>query len=316
MRLRRLGFVCALSASILAACGTNNNLLGTSTTTQSAIRFINGSPDLNASGVDIYIAGTSGTASATALTYGTVTPLAIVNSQAYTVTVTPTGNKATTSLSCATPSLAANTRYTIVIAGKANPGSTAGDGLQCQIFAETIFSLPTGSFQLAFHNASPALNASQPNGAGFGVVGLSSPPVYNNFAGPLATFTAPTSGVANGVAVNVLPAGVLTAPGMGVYVANSSPNPPPSVLATLLPSALQVGFTAAVTATNPPCPDSGNLFPIQTPSPTPSPASTTAPTPSPTPVPVCLVTSNVMSVYAIDAPTGSAAVTKLVGVTD
>jgi Domain of unknown function (DUF4397) len=314
MRLRRLGFVCALSASILAACGSSN-LLGTSTTTQSAIRFINGSPDLNAAGVDVYISGTSGSASAAALTYGTASALSYVNSQVYTVTVTPTGNKATTSLSCATPSLAANTRYTIVIAGKVNPGSTANDGLQCQIFAETVFSLPAGSFQLGFHNASPALNAVNPNGAGFGVVGLSTPPVYNNFAGPLATFTPPTSGVANGIAVNVLPAGVTDPPGMAVYVANSTPNPPPTVLATLLPSALQAGFTAAVT-TNPACPDSGNFFPIQTPSPTPTPSSATAPTPSPTPVPVCLVTSNVMSVYAIDAPAGGSTVTKLVGISD
>jgi hypothetical protein len=102
---------------------------------------------------------------------------------------------------------------------------------------------------------------------------------------------------------------------MGVYVADPSPNPPtaPSVRATLLPSALQAGFTAAVTTA---CPDTQNFYPIQTPSPTPSPASTTAPTPSPTPVTACTVTSTVMSVYAIDAPAGGSAVTSLVGVSD
>jgi hypothetical protein len=296
---------------VLAACGTNSNLLGTATSTQSAIRFINGSPDLNGGSVDVYTGPTTGAAFSSALAYGKATTLSLVNSQTFTVTVTPAGSK-TSSLTCTTPSLAANTRYTVVIAGKANPSSTA-DALQCQIFAETIFSLPAASFQLAFHNASPALNAAQPNGVGFGVVGLSTPPVFNNFAGPLATFTAPSSGAANGVAVNVLPAGVTGPPGMGVYVAKSTPNPPPSVIATLLPSALQAGFTAAVSTT---CPDSGNFYPIQTPSPTPSPASTTAPTPSPTPAAVCLVTSNVMSVYAIDAPAGGAAVTQLVGVSD
>jgi hypothetical protein len=311
MRLRRLGFVCAFAASVLAACGSNN-LLGTTTATQSALRFINGSPDLNAAGVDVYTAGTSGTAFTTALAYGKATTLQLVNSQTFTVTVTPTGSK-TASLTCTTPSLSANTRYTVVIAG-----TVAKATLQCQIFAETVYSLPASSFQLAFHNASPALNAAQPSGVGFGVIGLSSPPVYNNFAGPLATFTAPASGstTANGIAVNVLPAGVTASPGMGVYVSNPNPNPPPTVLATLLPSALQAGFTNAVTATNPPCPDTQNFFPIQTPSPTPSPASTTAPTPTPTPVPVCLVTSTVMSVYAIDAPAGGAAVTELIGVTD
>ncbi len=314
MRLRRLGFVCAFGASILAACGTNNNLLGTTTTTQSAIRFINGSPDLNtAGGVDVYINGTGSTASATALMYGKASTLSYVNSQVFTVTVTPAGNKATTSLTCTTPSLAANTRYTVVIAG-----TVAKTTLQCQIFPETIYSLPAGSFELAFHNASPALNAADPSGVGFGVIGLSTPPVYNNFAGPLATFVAPASGSssANGVPINVLPAGVTTAPGMGIYVANPSPNPPPSVLATFLPSSLQAGFTAAVSTT---CPDAQNFFPIQTPTPTPTPASTTAPTPTPVPTSsasACAVTSNVMSVYAIDAPAGGAPITQLVGISD
>jgi hypothetical protein len=310
MRLRRLGFVCAFGASILAACGNNNNLLGTSTSTQSALRFINGSPDLNAGSVDVYTAGTSGTAFATALGYGKATGLSLVNSQVFTVTVTPAGNKATTSLTCTTPSLAANTRYTVVIAGTA-----AKSTLQCQIFAETIYSLPASSFQLAFHNASPALNVAQPSGVGFGEVVLSSPPSYSQFAGPLATFTAPASGStsANGVAVNALPAGVTSPPGLGIYVANATPIAPPNVLATVLPSALQPGFTTAVTTA---CPDTQNFFPIQTPSPTPSPASTTAPTPSPTPVPACTATSTVMSVYAIDAPAGGSAVTNLVGVSD
>jgi len=317
MRLRRLGFVCAFAAIVLAACG-NNNLLGTSTTTQSAIRFVNGSPDLNtAGGVDVYINGTGSTASATALTYGAVSTLSYVNSQTYTVTVTPAGSK-TASLTCASPSLAANTRYTVVIAGKVNPGTTANDALQCQIFAETIYSLPAGSFQLAFHNASPALNVLSPSGAGYGLFANSTPPVYFAEAGPVATFTAPTSGVANGNAVNNLPAGVESSPGMGIYVSavndpSGAPNPPTTVQATLLPSALQPGFTTAVSTT---CPDTQNFFPIQTPSPTPSPASTTAPTPSPTPVSTCTVTSNVMSVYAIDAPAGGSAVTSLVGVSD
>jgi hypothetical protein len=159
------------------------------------------------------------------------------------------------------------------------------------------------------------LNAAQPSGVGFGEVVLSSPPSYSQFAGPLATFTAPASGstTANGAAVNVLPAGVTSPPGLGIYVANATPIAPPTVLATFLPSALQTGFTAAVTTA---CPDTQNFYPIQTPSPTPSPASTTAPTPSPTPVPACTVTSTVMSVYAIDAPASGSAVTQLVGVSD
>jgi Domain of unknown function (DUF4397) len=317
MRLRRFAFVCAIGACILAACG-NNNLLGTTTATQSAIRFINGSPDLGP--VDIYLNGTGSTATTTGLAYKSATTLYYQNSQSYTVTVTPTGSK-TASIACGTPSLAANTRYTVVIAGKATPNSTPNDGLQCQIFAETIYSLPVGQFQLAFHNASPALAAAAPvgGGTGFGLFTNSMPPVYNVEAGPIATFTAPTSGVANGVAVNALVPGVETAPGIGVYASvassNGAPNPPTTVQATLLPSQLQNGYISAITTT-PACPDAGNFYPIQTPSPTPTPASTTPPTPSPTPSPLCTAVSNVMSVYAIDAPTGSSTVANLVGVSD
>jgi hypothetical protein len=327
MRLRRLGFVCAFAASILAACGSSN-LLGTTTTTQSAIRFINGSPDLNtAGGVDVYLSGTANSASASALTYGKASALSYVNSQTYTITVTPAGNKGTTSLSCTTPSLIANTRYTVVIAGKVAPtsGTALPDTLQCQIFPETIYSLPGGSFQLAFHNAAPALT-SQPNvvanadSVGFGIY-TPTPPQYSPFAGPLANLSAlsTTAGVGpvaqNALAVNVLPGGVVSGSGVGVYASDPTVNPPTagSVYGTILPSALQAGFTTAVTTG---CPDTQNFFPIQTPSPTPSPASTTAPTPTPTPVPACTVTSNVMSVYAIDAPAGSGPLAKLVGVTD
>jgi len=85
--------------------------------------------------------------------------------------VTPHGSSTTTSLSCTTAALAANTRYTVVIAGK-----VANSTLQCQIFPETVYSLPSGAFQLAFHNASPALNAVSPSGAGFGTFANSSPP--------------------------------------------------------------------------------------------------------------------------------------------
>jgi hypothetical protein len=315
MRLRRFAFVCAIGACVLAACGSNN--LGISTATQSAIRFINGSPDLNAAGVDVYLSSTSNTASnASPLTYKLATVISYVNSQAYTVIVTPTGNKATTLLSCATPSLVANTRYTVVIAGKVTPGATPNDGLQCQIFAETIYSLPVGSFELSFHNASPALAAASTSGAGFGTFANTTPPVYNSQAGLPATFTAPTSGVANGVATNVLPAGVLTAPGIGVYTSTvtdalGDPNPPgaANVQATLLPSALQAGFSGAVGST---C-DPGNTYPIQTPSPTPTPAT---PAPSPTPTPACVLTSTVMSVYAVDAPAASGTAAQLVGVSD
>jgi hypothetical protein len=326
MRLRRFAFVCAIGACVLAACGSNN--LGISTATQSAIRFINGSPDLNAAGVDVYLSSTANAASnASPLTYKLATAISYVNSQAYTVIVTPTGNKGTTLLSCATPSLVANTRYTVVIAGKVTPGATPNDGLQCQIFAETIYSLPVGSFELSFHNASPALAAASltasgqaTSGAGFGTFANTTPPVYNSQAGLPATFTAPTSGVANdAVASNVLPAGVLTAPGIGVYTSTvtdvlGDPNPPGpgNVQATLLPSALQAGFSGAIGST---C-DPQNTYPIQTPSPTPTPASTTPPTPSPTPSPACVLTSTVMSVYAVDAPAGSGTATALVGVSD
>jgi hypothetical protein len=222
-----------------------------------------------------------------------------------------------------TPSLGANTRYTVVIAGES--GGTGNAALQCQIFPETIYSLPSGSFQLAFHNASPALGAlfpssGTPNGVGFGLFSIS-PNAYSTFAGgsTYATYTVPTppttSGngpVATGIAVNVLPGGVLAnPPGLGVYVSSPTTNPPTAPYATFLPSALQAGFS---TSTGPTC-DTNNVYPIQTPSPTPSPASTTAPTPSPTPSPAagCTSTSTVMSVYAIDAPGGGA---KLVGVAD
>jgi uncharacterized protein DUF4397 len=322
MRLRRLGFVCAIGASLLAACGSNNLLGTTNVATQSAIRFINGSPNLGK--VDVYINGTGSAASATALDYGIATTLSFVNSQSYTVTVTPAGNKATTSLACVTPSLGANTRYTVVIAGES--GGTGNAVLQCQVFPETIYSLPAGSFQLALHNASPALGAlfpssGSPNGVGFGLFSIT-PNVFSTFAGgnTYATFTVPTpattSGngpVALGIAVNVLPGGVLTnPPGVGVYVSSPNTNPPTTPYATFLPSALQAGFSSATGA----C-DAANTYPIQIPSPTPSPASTTAPTPSPTPSPAagCATTSTVMSVYAIDGPTGGP-VAKLVGVAD
>ncbi|HEY4442326.1 MAG TPA: DUF4397 domain-containing protein [Candidatus Elarobacter sp.] len=331
MRLRRFAFVCAVGACILAACG-NNGLLGTTVATQSAIRVINGSPDAAGStgGINVFISGTTTALNgSTALAYGKATTLSYVNSQSYTVTVNQSGSTSSI-LSCATPTLGANTRYTVVIAGeKAGTGNSA---LQCQIFAETVYSLPAGSFQLAFHNASPALNAISPLGAGYGTFANSSPPVYNNEAGPLAMFTAPTSGVANGIAQNVLPAGSQAPPGIGVYVStvtssSGAPNPPSpgNVQATLLPSQLQPGYITAIYTPAPsssaaPCTDPNNLYPYyQSPSPTPSPASTTAPTPSPTPSPVagaCAALSTVMSVYAIDALPGSGNVASLVGVSD
>ena len=324
MRLRRLAFVCAIGASVLAACG-NNGLLntGTSTATQSAIRFINGSPDLStASGVDVYLNGVSAGVTQSALTYLQASKLTYITSAQYTIVVTPHGASSTTSLSCTTSSLAANTRYTVVIAGK-----VANSTLQCQIFPETVYSLPSGAFQLSFHNASPALNAVSPSGAGFGTFANSSPPVYNNEAGPVATFTSPAAGgtigpvVQSAVSVNTLPAGVLTAPGLGVYVskvtnAAGNPNPPTSadVISTILPSQLQAGFSTDVGST---C-DPNNTYPIQAPSATPTPASTTAPTPSPTPSPsssACPASSTLMSVYAVDGPAGGP-VAQLVGVTD
>ncbi len=292
MLLRRLGVLTAIGAIALSGCGNNGlNTLGT-TTSQSAFRFINGSPDLG--NVDVYLQGTNNGAAATNLAYGSMSAISTLNTQSYTVTVTATGSKTSTKLTCPLNSVAASTRYTIVIAGKVAGGSTPL-GLQCQSFGETYYSIPSGQFQLGLHQASPALNAivsgastasPPPSSVAFGLY----PAGTTNWQlfGGTTSFVAAASGIAIGAATNVLLNGVTGAPGMGVYAAPTGSNPPPagasSVFATTTPVQCVPGGSNVAIGT-----DTANTFPYQT---TTSGTTTTV--------------SQVLMVYAIDAASTTA----------
>ena len=230
MRLRRLGFLCAVGAVVFTGCNSSQNLL-TTTTNTSAVRFLNGSPDLG--NVDVYTTTATGTPIAAALAYATLNSYSDLTSKAYTVIVTAAGSPSTQKLTCALQALTANVRYTIVIAGKVAAGPAA-TGLQCQVFAETVYSLPVSQFQMGFHHASPALNAGANATVSFGLYSAG----LNNYQLPsgLATFQATlTSGTGIGTAVNVLLPAVQTAPGLGVFVSAQTGSPPASVLATTTP---------------------------------------------------------------------------------
>jgi hypothetical protein len=281
MRLRRLGFLCAVGAVVFSGCNSSQNLL-TTTTNTSAVRFLNGSPDLG--NVDVYTTTATGTPVAAALAYATLNSYADLTSKAYTFIVTAAGSPSTQKLTCALSALGANTRYTIVIAGKVAAG-TAATGLQCQVFAETVYSLPASQFQMGFHHASPALNAAANATVSFGLYSAG----LNNYQLPsgLATFQSTlTSGTGIGTAVNVLLPAVQTAPGLGVYVSAQTGSPPASALATTTPSQATVGLSPATGAEN-----TNNFMPYTTTS------GTTTTT----------VSSN-LSVYAIDSNTNASGV--------
>lgn len=299
MLLRRLALVLAFGAAVLAGCGNNGQgtVLGT-TTSQSALRFLNGSPDLGP--VDVYINGTSSAAFVTKLGYPSLSAITNVNTQSYTVTVTPNGTPATTRLTCPLNNLAASTRYTVVIAGKAAQG-TSSLGLQCLVFPETYYSIPATQFQLAFHHASPALNAvvtagstasPPPSAVAFGTY----PAGTTNWQlfGGQSSFVAATQGVGTGTPTNVLLNGSQTAPGIGVYVASTASNPPAAGAAGVYastPVSACVSGGATIPSTNP---DTASFFPY---------SYTASGATSAT------LVSNVLMVYAID---GASATSQLV----
>lgn len=281
--LRRLGFLCAVGAVVLSGCNSGNNIISTTTPT-SAIRFLNGSPDVGT--VDVYLTAASGTPSATALVYGALNVYADLTSKAYTVIVTATGAPTSTKLTCTVPALAANTRYTVVIAGKVAGGATA-TGLQCQVFAETVYSLPANQFQLAVHHASPGANAAGISTFSFGLYSAGT----TNYQIPsgTATFVSTlTSGAAVGVATNALVQAVQTAPGLGVYASTQTGTAPTTVLATTTPSQATVGLSGATGAEN-----FANFMPYTTTS------LTTG---------VVTTVSSVLSVYLIDSTTNASGV--------
>jgi hypothetical protein len=283
MRLRRLGFLCAVVAVVLSGCNSGNDIISTTTPT-TGLRYLNGSPDLGT--VDVYINKASGTPNAGAIAYGALAAYADIPSKAYTVIVTATGVPSSTKLTCALPSLAANTRYTLVIAGKV-AGGTSATGLQCQLFAETVYSLPANQFQLAFHHASPAANAASLSTVSFGLYSAGT----TNYQLPsgTATFVSTlTSGTADGVATNVLVQAVSTAPGLGVYTSTQTGVAPTTVLATTTPSQATTGLSTATGAAN-----YMNFMPYTTTS-----LSTGAVT----------TVSSVLSVYMIDSTTNASGV--------
>ncbi len=244
-RLRRLGFLCAVGAVVLSGCNSGNDIISTTTPT-SAIRYLNGSPDLGS--VDVYVTAATGTPSTTALAYGALDAYADITSKAYTIIVTATGAPSSTKLTCTLPALAANTRYTLVIAGKV-AGGTSATGLQCQLFPETVYSLPPSQFQLAVHHASPGANAASLSTVSFGLYSAGT----TNYQLPsgTATFVSTlTSGTATGSATNALVQAVSTAPGLGVYVSTQTGVAPTTVLATTTPAQATVGLSGATGAQN------------------------------------------------------------------
>lgn len=280
MRLRRLGFLCAIGAVLLSGCNSNPNALSTSTNV-SDIRVLNGSPDLGP--VDIYFASTTSAALATSLAYGSLSAYAEepYKGAARPLVATAPGSPSSTKLSCSIPALDINTRYTIVIAGKVAAGATA-TGLQCQLFTETVYSLPANQFQLGFHYASPGLAANSEPTISFGLFSAG----LNNYQLPSgnATFTTTTaSGTADVLAVNVLLPAVQTAPGLGVYISPQTGSPPTTVFATVTPSQCVTGLVGAAGSSN-----TNNFMPYTTTS------GTTTTT----------VSSN-LSVYAVDSTAAS-----------
>jgi len=259
-----LAVVVLAVAGAVSGCGPaiNNGLTtGSTSTNVASLRFINGST--NAPTVDAYLNATTNLPIASGLIYAQVGSLININIEPNIILLvqkTGTTDNNTTAGdrlgSCALPSLVGGDVYTIVLAGDVNV-ATGPTAFQCQIFNETTATAPaavSGNFVVRFHHAAPMIAASGTSTVSYGTfnpnpspspASATSTPVPASYNAPLgnAVFTAPTAGVAIGIATAEPAPGVTAAPGVGVYVTNTTTAVPTSVLQYVNPISAQYGLS-------------------------------------------------------------------------
>ncbi len=248
--------VAALAAALcVASCGPLADVVSSSSATTASLRVVHGSPD--AGSLDVKIDTATGTALLSAAPYGRVGAYASVTVGTHYVEILPAGGS-TASLQCASPSLVAGTRYTIVVAGTAAKGYGTTLGVQCQVFAEPSFSTPSGDYTLAVHHASPAAAA-----AGNAVLsyGPFSPgtSAYQTPAGVASFTSASSNATATGTVATDVATGVTSAPGVGFWFAPQTATAPPTVLGSIRPSQGVAGASGASGTS-----DTGDLLPTST----------------------------------------------------
>jgi hypothetical protein len=216
---------------------------------------------------------------ATSLAFEKVAPYISVSAVNHSLVVSSTSS-VFAPLTCPIGILTPGYNYTVVVAGNATSSSST-TGLQCQVFLEPPYAgtTTTGNFQI--HNASPAANAN-----GYSILSIGTYPFgttnYGTAIGSSPAFnTNPTQAITSYATALTLNSSTT---GIGFWVSQQG-NPPAAGSAHsafFLPSA---GIAAS---SSQPVTDATNLFP----------------------------TSNLvnLSIYAVDAPTGSAAPFELVGV--
>ena len=286
MQLRLLGLFAGLAVASAAAIACSPQNAGLISTTHvippSYVRVLNGAPDVDPATISVVSLATpapvtSPTATpaagatpsptpspnplATALPYGAMTAYGILTGDAgVTVSVaTSTGTKV---LTCTTPSIGEQNRFTIVIAGRTTSAVGSATGLQCDMFADPVQTVASGRALIGFHHAAPTFASSGTNESQveFGIFPNATPPAYQAPLGS-ATFVAPTTGsTATGNPVYATIDAVKAAPGIGVYasagVATAAPAPT-TVYATALPENATAG--AAIV---PPPADKNDVIPF------------------------------------------------------
>jgi hypothetical protein len=248
--------VAALAAAISAtSCGPLADVATTTSATAASVRVVHGSPD--AGSLDVRLDSVGGTTLASATAYGRVGSYVSVAAGTHYVEILAAGSS-TASLRCTSPSLAAGTKYTVVVAGTAARGYGTTLGVQCQVFAEPSFSTPSGDYALALHHASPAAAA-----AGYAVLsyGTFAPgtSAYNPPAGTASFTSAFSNATSTGAVATSVATGATSAPGVGFWFAPQTATAPSTVLATIRPSQGVAGASGASGTA-----DAGDLLPSGT----------------------------------------------------
>ncbi|MGH7716581.1 MAG: DUF4397 domain-containing protein, partial [Vulcanimicrobiaceae bacterium] len=206
--------VVALALS-LASCGGGGSTTP-STSGSAMVRFINGSPDVG--NVDVLV---NGKVVASNIAYGTITAF-----QSLTVGTQPLPQVAFVKTGTSTnifPSsgsqqqtfqlgAAVNSKVTVVVEGRATLVGSLG--LEVGAFIEPTLNVPSGSYAVVFHHASPAASLASPNGVYVGSVALGAAPTYNLFGSML--FGSTNGSVSSLVGVNNQPA-FIGPPGVGFW---------------------------------------------------------------------------------------------------
>jgi hypothetical protein len=292
MHLRLLGLFGALgvaTAAALVACSPQNaGLISvTHVTPPSFVRVINGAPDVGQ--VDFTVVSLAPSPSpspsaaptatpsasptpnplATSLPYAQAAAYGAVTGDAGVHIVVKQHTSGTTVLTCTTPSVGEEQRFTIVIAGRGTSSGTA-TGLQCDMFVETPPTVATTSALIGMHHAAPAFAAMST--ASHATVQFGTFPTNTtSYNKPLsyAGYQAPSNGNVVSETAAYATISAATAPGIGVYASDGTqatsgqtptPPTPAQIFATLYPSQASVGY-AIVT----PGEDTNNVLPFQSP---------------------------------------------------